>query len=235
MANGNEPEQPRASSTPDTSARSDPPGAADSVGAFGDAQTMPDQQPGPRPRESTALVRAEITSAGGGRHEMPAASGPSTASAATAAPEHRPPVVLAAPDPQGRQVTARLMIADGGDGRRLRIELSPAELGRVEVSLRLDDRGNAAALFTVDRPETLQLLQRDARAVTELLATAGFSVDQGGLGFLLRDGAGDMGRPGQQPQAGPAPRPRPGSRAANADHPTLSAAWSSRGLLDLHV
>ena len=133
-------------------------------------------------------------------------------------------------------MTARLTVGDGGDGRRLRIELSPADLGRVEVSLRLDDQGNAAALFTVDRPETLQLLQRDARAVTELLATAGFSVDQGGLGFLLRDGAEDMGRPGQQPQAGPGPRPRPGPGAAEGDHPPPPAtAWSSRGLLDLRV
>ena len=223
-------EKPLASSAPDSAARSGSSGAGDPVDARGDIQAVPDQQLGQWSAEANASPRAETAAAGSSRHELPAASGSSPA----VAPEHPAPVVLAAPDPQGRQVTARLMVADRGDGRRLRIELSPAELGRVEVSLRLDDQGNAAAIFTVDRPETLQLLQRDARAVTELLATAGFSVDQGGLGFLLRGGAGDMGRPDQQPQAGPGPQPRR-PQATDGDHPTPPAAWSSRGLLDLHV
>ena len=234
-ADEEESDQPQASLASDVAARPGSSAAGDPAGALGDTLAVPDQQPGLRPGEASASPRAEIAAAGGGRPEMTAASGAGTAFAPPATPEHPPVIALATPDPQGRQVTARLMVAEGGDGRRLRIELSPAELGRVEVSLRLDDRGNAAALFTVDRPETLQLLQRDARAVTELLATAGFSVDQGSLGFLLRDGAGDMGRPGQQAQPGPGSRPRPGLRAADGDHPLPPAAWSSRGLLDLRV
>ena len=87
--------------------------------------------------------------------------GPPAAAAAPASP----PVQLPTPDHRGRPVTARLRWSSGIDGSRVRIDLEPADLGRVEVALRLDDSGAAAASFTVDRPETLQLLQRDARVV----------------------------------------------------------------------
>ena len=94
-----------------------------------------------------------------------------------------PPVLLAVPDHRGRQVTARLAIGAAGGASSVRIELEPADLGRVEVALHLGDTGTAAASFTVDRPETLQLLQRDARTVTDMLAAAGFTVDSGSLGL----------------------------------------------------
>ena len=108
----------------------------------------------------------------------------------------------------------------------MRIELEPADLGRVEVALHLDDAGTAAASFTVDRPETLQLLQRDARTVTDMLAAAGFTVDCGSLGFSLRDGSGNPGqsdrpRAGQE-ASGPGKSPAeldPGSRTVRRARP----------------
>ncbi len=114
----------------------------------------------------------------------------------------------------------------------MRIELQPADLGRVEVSLHLHDSGAAAASFTVDRLETLQLLQRDSRTVTEMLTAAGFTVDQGSLGFTLRDGGNDQG---QQRQQGAEPtrrvwHPQQAGRAAGEPR-----GGSRRGLLDLSV
>jgi hypothetical protein len=97
------------------------------------------------------------------------------------------PVTLPGPDHRGRVVSARLVVAQDNGGSSVRIDLEPADLGRVEVALRVDDAGLASATFTVDRPETLQLLQRDARAVGELLGSVGFMVQQGALGFTLRD------------------------------------------------
>jgi flagellar hook-length control protein FliK len=142
-----------------------------------------------------------------------------------------PPVLLAVPDHRGRQVTARLAIGAAGGASSVRIELEPADLGRVEVALHLGDGGTAAASFTVDRPETLQLLQRDARTVTDMLAAAGFTVDPSSLGFSLRDGGGDADHQGS-PQTG---RGASGEGRAAPEVNPASCIMLQRGLLDLQV
>ena len=138
---------------------------------------------------------------------------------------------LAVPDHRGRQVTARLVIGAAGGTSSVRIELEPADLGRVEVALHLGDAGTAVASFTVDRPETLQLLQRDARTVTDMLSAAGFSVDAGSLGFSLRDGGGNAGQP-ERPHHAPA---MPGGASAPAEIDPGPRAVLRHGLLDLRV
>ena len=143
-----------------------------------------------------------------------------------------PPVVLPTPDPRGRPVTLRLELVEGDRGSRVRIALEPADLGRVEVALRLDDAGTAAASFTVDRPETLQLLQRDARVVNEMLSAAGFTLDQSGLDFTLRDPGGRGGGEGER-RPGPAGRDGRGS-AGGGDAPPAGRRHRP-GLLDLRV
>jgi flagellar hook-length control protein FliK len=142
-----------------------------------------------------------------------------------------PPVLLAVTDHRGRQVTARLAIGAAGGASSVRIELEPADLGRVEVALHLGDGGTAAASFTVDRPETLQLLQRDARTVTDMLAAAGFTVDPSSLGFSLRDGGGDADHQGS-PQTG---RGASGEGRAAPEVNPASCIMLQRGLLDLQV
>jgi flagellar hook-length control protein FliK len=144
---------------------------------------------------------------------------PTPAASDTMPTRSLPPMPLPSPDHRGRAVTARLELVEDGTGSRVRIDLEPADLGRVEVALHLDEAGTAAATFTVDRPETLQLLQRDARTVNEMLSAAGFTVDQGGLDFTLRDPGGGgggserrPGTPGRQGQgsgAGHEPGPPP--------------------------
>ena len=131
----------------------------------------------------------------------------------------------------GAQVTARLVVAGPGDHQRLRIALDPADLGRVEVDLRLDHGGTAAAVFTVDRAETLLLLQRDARAVTDMLTAAGFTVDQGDLGFTLRDNGGG----GARPQTRLRSRRREPGATRSARCRLYPPDRVPRGLLDLHV
>ncbi len=139
--------------------------------------------------------------------------------------------MLPTPDHRGRPVTARLVMVDGIDGSRVRIDLEPADLGRVEVALRLDDSGTAAASFIVDRPETLQLLQRDARAVNDMLSAAGFTVDQGGLDFTLRDPGGRDGGAERQPGA----HGRADAEFGAAAAPSEPTRPYRRGLLDLQV
>lgn len=141
-------------------------------------------------------------------------------------------MALVPADHHGRPVTARLLAMEAGAGQRLSIQLDPADLGRVEVALRLDHAGTAAAVFTVDRLETLLLLQRDARAVMDVLSSAGFTVDPGSVGFTLRDGNGEHATPHQPPSNSATPRGR------QDEHGTVEAAssiWTRHGLLDLHV
>lgn len=155
---------------------------------------------------------------------------PSGSQPVTTVESATPRMTLAVPDHHGRVVSARLVLGEDGGSNSLRIDLEPADLGRVEVSLRLDDGGVASATFTVDRPETLQLLQRDARTVGDLLGSAGFTVPQGALGFTLRD------QPGGTPWSERGGRAAPGGTPTRGEPTTGAAApRSPRGLLDLRV
>ena len=56
---------------------------------------------------------------------------------------------------------------------RFQIRLDPPELGRIDVKLDMDSTGNVQARLTVERAETLDLMQRDHRALERALAQAG--------------------------------------------------------------
>ncbi|MEQ9518537.1 MAG: flagellar hook-length control protein FliK [Parvibaculum sp.] len=68
------------------------------------------------------------------------------------------------------------------------IRLDPAELGRVDVKLELAQDGRTTAHLVVERPETLDLLQRDAKALEQALRDAGLNTDETTLKFSLDDG-----------------------------------------------
>lgn len=70
--------------------------------------------------------------------------------------------------------------------RRFDIRLDPPELGRVEVRLDVKRDGHVTAHLVVERSETLDLLQRDARALERALQNAGLDTE-GGLKFSLKD------------------------------------------------
>lgn len=79
--------------------------------------------------------------------------------------------------------------AKSADGKRLfEIRLDPPELGRVEVKMTMDDNGKTHVVLTVDKPQTLHMLQRDASDLTRSLADAGIDMSEGDLSFSLRDG-----------------------------------------------
>lgn len=133
---------------------------------------------------------------------------------ATAAPvTNNPGLAIAAPAPAniagqaGNDAPVRLSLRDaaGGsdgaadmDGLALRIaaksalgdsnfqiRLDPPELGRIDVQLKLDSHGNAEAKLSADKPQTLDLLQRDAGTLERALKDAGLSLPAG-LSFSLK-------------------------------------------------
>jgi flagellar hook-length control protein FliK len=66
------------------------------------------------------------------------------------------------------------------------IRLDPPELGRIHVKLDIDADGNTRTHLTVERQETLDLLNRDARTLEKALQQTGLKTDQSALSFSLR-------------------------------------------------
>ena len=106
--------------------------------------------------------------------------------------------------------------AEGGT-KHFDIRLDPAELGRVDVRLTVDDAGKAQATLSVEKPRTLELLQKDQPQLERALKDAGLDLSQNGLNFSLK---------GQQQQqaGGNAPSNRGRALAARAIAAVDSAA-----------
>ncbi len=118
--------------------------------------------------------------------------------------EQRPPVTVTVRFDQtihGPQLAAQNLamhikrnFANGVN--RFEVRLDPPELGRIDVRLDLNTDGRVAAALTVDRPETLDLLQRDARLLQKALQEAGINLEDSNLNFSLRDGGGQSAEQG---------------------------------------
>ena len=67
------------------------------------------------------------------------------------------------------------------------IRLSPPELGRIDVQLNVDGNGQVTTHMTVERPDTLQLLQSQQPQLQNALEQAGLTTGDNGLQFTLRD------------------------------------------------
>lgn len=71
--------------------------------------------------------------------------------------------------------------------RRFDIRLDPPELGRIEVRLDVSRDGQVTTHLVVERSETLDLLQRDARQLERALQNAGLNTSEDGMTFSLKD------------------------------------------------
>jgi flagellar hook-length control protein FliK len=69
------------------------------------------------------------------------------------------------------------------------IRLDPPELGRIEVRLHVQHDGQTTSHLIVERPDTLDLLRRDAPALERALEQAGLKTSENSLQFSLRDQA----------------------------------------------
>jgi flagellar hook-length control protein FliK len=67
------------------------------------------------------------------------------------------------------------------------IRLDPADLGRIDVRIDVDRNGQMTSHLTVEKPETLSMLQQDAPQLQRQLSDAGFKTGTDGLQFSLRD------------------------------------------------
>lgn len=71
--------------------------------------------------------------------------------------------------------------------QQFEIRLNPPELGRVEVKMEFGRDGQINTHLIVERPETLDMLSKDARQLERALAQAGVNLESDGLTFSLKD------------------------------------------------
>lgn len=80
-----------------------------------------------------------------------------------------------------------------GAADRIRMQLYPRELGEVEIVLNVQEDRRADVVVRAERPETMELLQRDARELQRALQAAGLDVEQQNLSFELGGHSADDG------------------------------------------
>jgi flagellar hook-length control protein FliK len=123
-----------------------------------------------------------------------------------------------------------MQLARGVGGNALVVSLSPEELGGVEIKLELDEEGRTHARIAVERPTTLELIQRDAPMLERALQAAGLDLAPNALSFDLRqDGHASQQRRDPSPITSPVPT-RPADAVPLAEPPLLVSR-----LLDLRV
>lgn len=120
--------------------------------------------------------------------------------------------------------------------REFQIRLDPPELGRVDVKLNVDKHGQASTHLTVDRPETLDLLRRDAHSLERALQQSGLKTSDGNLEFSLRQQTPDGFNQRQARQQGGDTN---GALATEADAASSHAEyqWAARlrGGVDIRI
>jgi Meckel syndrome type 1 protein len=153
-----------------------------------------------------------------------------------AEPAAPPPAPRPAPAPIHQVAPIAITLALGpGQAPRLSVSLEPEQLGRVEIRIQRDAGGDTAAIQVLaERPETLALLQRDARELDRALGQAGVVVAEGGMRFELS--GGDQAAGGQASGGEPGARRHGGGRhrAAPAEAPPMRRALAL-SLLDIAV
>jgi hypothetical protein len=183
----------------------------------GDIRLAASAPPATPPATPATIMPLEATTGPGWRLEADAPGG------VTARSDAPPPA--AGPQPVAQQVAAA--VARASDGQ-VEIRLDPPELGRVQIRMETTDDG-VRAVVLAERPETQDLLRRNADQLARDLGSAGFervSLDfsAGGQAAARRDRAVMQCAAAGQGVSTETPRP-------DAARPRLSAA----GGLDIRL
>jgi hypothetical protein len=91
----------------------------------------------------------------------------------------------AATTPVADQVLVQIKNAISDGSSQIKIQLSPADLGKVVVQLTTTSDGKTGITITADNRQTLSMLQNEARALESSLRNIGLKTDTGGLSFNL--------------------------------------------------
>ncbi|WP_417430194.1 flagellar hook-length control protein FliK [Kiloniella sp.] len=90
------------------------------------------------------------------------------------------------------QLSIHIRKAAGANKDSISIKLHPSELGRVDVKLEIVDGSTMKAMISAERPDTLDMLQRDSRMLEKALQEAGLKTDGQSLSFNLKQGGSEQ-------------------------------------------
>lgn len=76
---------------------------------------------------------------------------------------------------------------------KIDVHLKPEELGRIEIKMQIGKDGKLQAHIIANRPETVEMLQKEVQSLEKAFNDAGFQTDEGSLSFSFRDD-GQSGR-----------------------------------------
>ena len=191
--------------------------------------------PSAAPSAAMALAPAGFALANAGA--LPAAQMPAPAVPAAATPAAASPSAL----PVATQLAPALVAIVRGAGQaaaHLTVTLAPAELGRVQVSLHQTADGGTRMVLSAERPQTLQLLQRDQQQLHQALDQAGLPAAGRRLDFQLAPSGQDrfagQGRaPGEAGGDGRPPRRGGFATPAATDGGSVLATGWVRGGVDV--
>ncbi|MHA1108622.1 MAG: flagellar hook-length control protein FliK [Alphaproteobacteria bacterium] len=93
--------------------------------------------------------------------------------------------------PASQQVAIQISRAVQDGNNRFTIELKPVTMGRVTIKLEVGHDNRVIAVLSAERPDTLELLQRDSRVLEQALRDAGLDTDSGSLSFSLEGENGE--------------------------------------------
>lgn len=192
----------------------------------------------PRPGGEALLAqRGADQSVESGSHLASTGERPTPVATAKAAAA-RPSFNLPAGRP-AEQVSVQIQngLRNGSD--RIQIKLTPASLGTVEVKLELSPDKTVQAIVSADKPETLDMLERDARVLQKALEEAGLKTNSDSLSFSQRESgnsADAQGRDNDRAASGDTGNGDPADLADNADTETeVQARRTHDGLIDIEA
>ncbi len=212
----------------------------------------------PNPDKPAAAL--PVAGANTTRPAMPHAAMPGAVSAspALAAPTVAIPLIAAAQEPSPHaapaasvtatpmpasaveQVAATVRVSVAGSVQQVTITLAPRELGTVEIHVARQGAGPATVALSVERPETLALLRRDAPTLQSALDRAGVPVAPQHVTMTLATpdvptlGTGTQGDPRAPSHRPEPPRPvAPQAAAPAVAEPPIEVPAQARAGIDI--
>jgi flagellar hook-length control protein FliK len=188
--------------SPDGQAGGDQSTASNASPAQPAAHAQPDT-PVAAPVAQTNATNANSATLAAGNAASSAISAAQPMAAGTSATLHIAPqsqAATASPQPDLAALAVTIAAKSQEGSKHFDIRLDPPEFGRVDVRLSVDDSGRAQAHLTADKPQTLELLQRDSGTLQRALKDSGVDVGNSGLQFSLR-GQDRQGSDGAKQQA----------------------------------
>lgn len=129
------------------------------------------------------------------------------------------------------QVNFKVINAVKNGESRINIQLEPANLGKVDVSIDMKSDGKVSVVVMADKSDTLDMLQRDSRSLERALQNAGLKTDSGSLSFNLRNGENNQ----QTFRDFAANSNNYGRTAANDEIQSIVQAGSSSGSYNIYA